>query len=243
MERNRTTAPERTIPARAVSRGHVLARCNSQLGEQTASANNWQRALEAAAGDPRKLITLAQYADQNKNLEIAEAAYNRAAETAPRLRLAQDGRLRLAQASHDTKKIHAVLATCSRFGLRISPFKTTKPTRGCCFVLLLPPETRLQAAAIEKLAEKLIEREPHSLPHRTLLALARLRQERAEDALRVYSDLQVKQDEVSGSALAVHAAILAATANLENAKTEAAQLKREQLLPEEQALVESLSDS
>jgi hypothetical protein len=73
-----------------------------------------------------------------------------------------------------------------------------------------------------------------------LAPLARLRQERAEDALRVYSDLQVKQDEVSGSALAVHAAILGATANLENAKTEAAQLKREQLLPEEQALVESL---
>jgi hypothetical protein len=41
----------------------------------------------------------------------------------------------------------------------------------------------------------------------------------------------------------VHAAILAATANLENAKTEAAQLKREQLLPEEQALVESLPNS
>ena len=42
-----------------------LARCNSQLGEQTASANNWQRALEAAQGDARKLITLAQYAEQN----------------------------------------------------------------------------------------------------------------------------------------------------------------------------------
>ena len=113
-------------------------------------------------------------------------------------------------------------------------------------MLLSPPaatETRHQAAAIEKLAEKLIQREPHSLPHRTLLALALLRQERAEDALRVYSQIQVKQDEVSGSALAVHAAILAATANLENAKTEAAQLKREQLLPEEQALVKSLLDS
>jgi hypothetical protein len=103
-------------------------------------------------------------------------------------------------------------------------------------LLLCPPaapETKHQAAAIEKLAEKLIEREPHSLPHRTFLALALLRQERAEDALRVYSQLQVKQDVVSGSALAVHAAILAATANLENAKTEAAQLKRDQLLPEE----------
>ena len=48
-----------------------------------------------------------------------------------------------------------------------------------------------------------------------------------------------KQDEASGSALAVHAAIFAAT-NLENGKTEATQLKREQLLPEEQALVKSL---
>jgi hypothetical protein len=41
----------------------------------------------------------------------------------------------------------------------------------------------------------------------------------------------------------VHAAILPATANLENAKTEAAQIKREHLFPEEQALVESLLDS
>ena len=65
-----------------------LARCNSQLGEQTASANNWQRALEAAAGDARKLITLAQYAEQNNNTEIAEAAYNGAAAAAPKLRMA-----------------------------------------------------------------------------------------------------------------------------------------------------------
>ena len=65
-----------------------LARCNSQLGEQTASANNWQRALEAAQGDARKLITLAQYAEQNNNTEIAEAAYNGAAAAAPKLRMA-----------------------------------------------------------------------------------------------------------------------------------------------------------
>ena len=65
-----------------------LARCNSQLSEQTASANNWQRALEAAQGDARKLITLAQYAEQNKEAEIAEAAYNGAAAAAPKLRMA-----------------------------------------------------------------------------------------------------------------------------------------------------------
>ena len=75
-------------------------------------------------------------------------------------------------------------------------------------LLLCPPaamETKRQAATIEKLAEKLIQREPQSLPHRTLLALALLRQERAEDALRVYSQLQVGGIlQVSGSALAVH---------------------------------------
>ena len=220
-----------------------LARCNSQLGEQTASANNWQRALEAAQSDARKLITLAQYAEQNKEAEIAEVAYNNAATITPRLRLAWDGRLRLAQASRDTKKIHAVLA--NMLALWPDDF-AIQNDEAYVRLLLSPPaatETRRQAAAIEKLAEKLIQREPHSLPHRTLLALALLRQERAEDALRVYSQIQVKQDEVSGSALAVHAAILAATANLENAKTEAAQLKREQLLPEEQALVKSLLDS
>ena len=219
-----------------------LARCNSQLGEQTASENNWQRALEAAQGDARKLITLAQYAEQNKETEIAEVAYNNAAAITPRLRLAWDGRLRLAQASRDTKKIHAVLANM----LALWPDDLAiQNDEAYSRLLLCPPaapETKSQAAAIEKLAEKLIQREPQSLPHRTLLALALLRQERAEDALRVYSQLQVKQDAVSGSALAVHAAILAATANLENAKTEAAQLKREQLLPEEQALVKSLLD-
>jgi hypothetical protein len=66
-----------------------LARCNNQLGEQTASENNWQRALEAAQGDARKLITLAQYAEQNKEAEIAEVAYNNAcgdnAPVAPRM--------------------------------------------------------------------------------------------------------------------------------------------------------------
>ena len=220
-----------------------LARCNSQLGEQTASANNWQRALEAAQGDARKLITLAQYAEQNKEAEIAEVAYNNAAAITPRLRLAWDGRLRLAQASRDTKRIHAVLANM----LALWPDDLAiQNDEAYTRLLLCPPatpETKSQAAAIEKLAEKLIQREPQSLPHRTLLALALLRQERAEDALRVYSQLQVKQDAVSGSALAVHAAILAATANLENAKTEAAQLKRDQLLPEEQALVESLPGS
>src|SRR5438270_4104349 len=87
-----------------------LARCNAQLGEKTAAENNWQRALEAAAGDPGKLLSLGDYAEKNGIVDVAKSAYESAAEQSPKLRFAQQGRLRIAQRSGDTKKIHAVLA-------------------------------------------------------------------------------------------------------------------------------------
>src|SRR5207302_6469585 len=87
-----------------------LARCNAQLGEKTAGENNWQRALEAAAGDPGKLITLGEYAEKNGLVDVAQSAFDNAAQQSPKLRVAQQGRLRLAQATGDTNKIHAVLA-------------------------------------------------------------------------------------------------------------------------------------
>src|SRR5438552_3202060 len=89
---------------------HWPKRCNAQLGEKAAAENNWQRALEAAAGDPGKLITLGDYAEKNGIVDVAQSAFDNAAIQSPKLRLAQQGRLRLAQRSSDTGKIHAVLA-------------------------------------------------------------------------------------------------------------------------------------
>src|SRR5207302_4978895 len=91
-----------------------LARCNAQLGEKTSAENNWKRALEVAGGDPGKLITLADYAEKNGIVDVAESAFNAAAVEAPKLRVAQQGRLRIAQRSGDTKKIHGVLADMLR---------------------------------------------------------------------------------------------------------------------------------
>src|SRR5205814_3960607 len=87
-----------------------LARCNAQLGEKTAAENNWQRALEAAAGDPGKLISVGEYAEKNGIVDVAKSAFENAAQQSPRLRFAQQGRLRMAQRTGDTKKIHDVLA-------------------------------------------------------------------------------------------------------------------------------------
>ena len=93
---------------------------------------------------------------------------------------------------------------------------------------------------IEQLAKKLVERNPRSLPHRTLLALARLWQNRAAEALDVYANIQVAPNALTPSALAVHVAVLAANGRADDAKTEATQIKVDNLLPEEKALIQNL---
>ena len=99
-----------TFPLDPVIEFMYLARCNQQLGEVMAGENNWRRALEAAAGDPQKLLTLADYAEKNGAIGIADTAYNTIARENPGVRAAQQGRLRLAQQKRDTRLIHGILA-------------------------------------------------------------------------------------------------------------------------------------
>lgn len=256
------------FPLDPVIQRMYLARCNAQLGEKTAADNNWQRALEAAGADVQKLLTLADYAENNGALETAGAAYETAASAMPKLRTAQQGRLRIAQTSRDTKKIHAVLADM----LKTWPNDTAiQNDEAYTRLLLLPndhegtsnlalsgaervpskdnpnsPEhvpaesVSSELMAIEKLAENLVHREPASLPHRTLLALARLKQGRPIAALDAYAHIQTTPSALSPSALAVHAAILAAADRRDEAQREIAQAPLEKLLPEEQAVIANL---
>ena len=240
-------------PLEPVVQRMYLARCNAQLGEKTAAENNWKRALEAAGGDPGKLMTLAEYAEKNGIRDVADSAYEAAVAASPKLRAAQQGRLRIAQASGDTQKIHGVLADMLAIWPNDPAIQNDEAyTRLLILVGSQQSEVRGQTAdkepitgnpeliTISALAENLLQREPASLPHRTLLALARLRQNRAADALDVYANIQVSPRALTSSALAVHAAVLAANGKMDDAITEVKQIKREQLLPEEQALISDL---
>jgi len=103
---------------------------------------------------------------------------------------------------------------------------------------LQAPNSELdQLAAI---AAKLVERNPRSLPHRTFLALARLKQNRAADALAVYDNVVVAPSALTPSVLAIHAVVLAANHRDEEAQAEARQVKLDNLLPEEKALLDGL---
>jgi len=234
------------FPIDAVIQRMYLARCNAQLGQKAAAENNWQRALEAAGNDLQKLATLGNYAEKNGALSVAAAAYDSAATTAPRLRAVQAGRLRVAQALRDTKKMHAVLAEMlglwpndtaiqndeayTRLLLLLDSQASQRSEVGDQKSAMTPDE---ELAAIEKLAEKLVTREPTSLPHRTLLALSRLKQHRPFAALDAYTNIQVAPNALSPSALAVHAAVLFGNGNRDDALKEIAQVPLDRLLPEE----------
>ena len=231
------------FPLDQVVQKMYLARCNAQLGEKAASENNWQRAFEAARGDPTKLLMLANYAEKNGALDTASAAYDEAATEAPKLRAAHQGRLRLVQATNDVKKIHDVLAEM----LTIWPNDpSVQNDEAYTRLLLLGLEQsqveglKEKVESIEQLAAKLVEREPRSLPHRTLLALARLKLGKFSDAMDAYSNIQVSRGALTPSALAVHAAVLAANGHAGDAATEVRDIDPKRLLPEEAALIAAL---
>ncbi len=247
-----------TFPLDPVVQKMYLARTNAQLGEKAASENNWQRALETAHGDPQKLMMLASYAEKNGALEVARAAYDEAAATSPRLRAAHQGRLRLAQGTGETRKIHGVLAEMlanwpndpavqndeayTRLLLMSGPrpVEAAVPAAGSSPSAGGTPATTEEIEKIEQLAAQLVQREPTSLPHRTLLALARLRLGKFSDAMNAYGEIQVAPGALTPSALAVHAAVLAANGRSEDAATEMRAVDRKRLLPEEAALVEGI---
>jgi hypothetical protein len=222
------------FPIDAVVQRMYLARCNAQLGQKAASENNWQRALESAGNDLQKLATLANYAEKNGALGVAATAYESAAALGPRLRALQAGRLRVAQAMRDTKKMHAILTEMlAAWPNDIAIQNDEAYTR----LLLLPDEPRSQDEfeKIEKLAEELMRREPTSLPHRTLLALARLRQHRPLAALDAYGNIALAPNSLSPSAVAVHSAVLFANGQRTDAIKDMALVPVDRLLPEEEA--------
>jgi len=225
--------------------------------------------INLAGGDPGKLLTLADYAEKNGNLVVAQSAFETAATESPKVRPAQQGRLRMAQASRDTKKIHDILAEMLRLwpndsavqndeaytrllllgsNSRYDEARMTNDQKSLGGTDSVPSEEKLSTlnqqpstlSEIEQIAEKLVQREPASMPHRTLLALARLRQNRGAEALDVYSNIQVRPNALTPSALAVHAAVLAANGRTDDARAEAEQIKREQLVPEEETLISDL---
>src|SRR5438045_1756148 len=84
-----------------------LARCFAQQGQENGAENNWQRALEDAAGDLNKLLTLGEYAEKNGAERVATTAFDAAVVANPKSRQAREGRLGIVYSGSDTQKVAA----------------------------------------------------------------------------------------------------------------------------------------
>jgi hypothetical protein len=211
-----------------------LAVAQTHLGSAIAATNEWQRALELA-NTSEKLIALARYAEQNSANEIADAAYAGAIKIASKNRDAYSGRLRLALAAGKTADAQTITAEITQ----LWPDDAAARNQNAYLRLLLGASGE-QAEAAEREADVLVKKEPQNWLARATLGLARLRLGRNKDALTAFRGIKATGNEPPG-ALAVRAAILAVNGHEEGARNDALLLGAKPLLPEERALIASLS--
>ena len=227
------------FPLPAVVQKMYLARCNEKLGERVAAENNWLRALEAAENNPQDLHTVAEYAEKNGNLALAARAYASLASIAPKAKIAYVGQLRVARAMRDTRMAHSILERMVELWPTDTGFLSNEAYLRLLLVSPDDPSAGSVARGAEELAQKLTAKEPNSLTHRSLLALARLRQDRARDALEAFGDIRPELLALSASAAALRAIALAKAGRPDEATTQAQAIRRSSLTPEEQSLLDS----
>ena len=227
-------------PLDPVIQNMYLALCYSKENQQISADNDWQRAIENAAGDLTKLLMLGAFAERNNVGSVAETAYNAAVAVQPKSLDAQLGRLRSVRATNDTRKINSLVEDL----LKIWPNDQNLQNDAIYLsLLLLPADTKPDSPELKSMqvtAEKLVGEQPNSFPHRTVLALALLKQNQPYTALAVYRNLAVAQSAVTPATIAIHAAVLNAAGQTSEAKAEAAKVPREKLLPEERELIKAL---
>ena len=159
-----------------------LAVAQAHLGSATGATNEWQRALEAA-NTPEKLLTLANYAEQNSANDIADAAYAGAIKIAPKNREAYAGRLRLALAAGHTAQAQTIAAEIAQ----LWPDDAAARKQDAYLRLLLGASGDVAEAA-ERDAEVLVRKEPRNWSARATLGLACLRLGRNKEALAAFRD-------------------------------------------------------
>jgi Tfp pilus assembly protein PilF len=222
------------FPIDLVLQHMYLATARSHLGETTGTTNEWQRALESAANNADKLMTLATYAEQNHASDIADAAYAEIIKGTPRNRTAYAGRLRLAEKAGRTADAQKLAAEI----VKLWPDAAAARNEDAYLRLLLGASDGAAEAA-EREAQVLVAQEPLNWAARATLGLARLRLGKKQEALAVFRNIRATGSEPPG-ALAVRAAILAVTGYEEGARGDARNLGAEHLLPEERALIAPL---
>ncbi len=209
-----------------------LAVVEAKLGESSAAANEWLRAL-GSADAPQELVSLADYAEKNGALDIAEGAYARLIAKQPGLRSAYASRLRLTEVRGDTAQAQNLAAEIVQLWPDDSAARLHE-----AYLRLLRGAPPAEVKEVERESESFSDHNPRSLGASMTLALARLKQDKPAAALAAVANSDSAKN--AETPLVVRAAALAANGWKDQARAEAKKLTAVSLLPEERALIAPL---
>jgi hypothetical protein len=213
-----------------------LAVVRSRLAEAAATVNEWERAVDAA-DTVQSLLALAEYAEKNGRLDVAEAAYAQTIRKQPELRSSYAARLRLLEAMGQTGNAHQLALEMAQ----VWPDDVGTHFHEI-YLRLLQGASASEVKAAEKEAEASISKNPWDGIARSTLALARLKLGRAAAALEVLSD---PNTDIPASSISwpVYVAALAANGWKDKAREEALKITAVTILPEERALFAPLLET
>lgn len=206
-------------------------RCALELKEDRSIPLRFEQALTAAKNDPAKLWFLFQYLEK-----LGLNAYARSILQSLR-KVVEDPRpvllahLRLAEREDDLEKLLSIMKEMAE----LHP-SDLEPQNDLAYLKLL---ARRDVHASLEIAERLVATNPDWLAFRTTLALAYLRT-KPQAAAAVYRGLKVEWSKVPPAWKAIHAASIAASGSLEEARKVVLGIPTSLLRKEELALIRSL---
>lgn len=218
------------FPIQPMLQHMYLAAARAKLGENAGATNEWQRALDLA-DSPEKLFALGNYAERYDAIAIADSAYARALQSAPKMRPAYAARLRLTEQRAQTAEAQKIAAEI----VRVWPDDSAAQEEDAYLRLLLGASPA-EVETAEREAQTFVAQNPADWNARKLLGLARLRLGKTAAALQAFSGVRATGAEPPG-ALAVRAAALDANGWKDGARNDARNLAAANLLPEERALL------
>ena len=208
------------------------ARCQAELRNPALAELTWREALRAAERNAEQSSWLALYAEKCGEPETAKKALRSLIGAVEHPRPAFRELARLTEQSGTTVELRDLLVEMNRRW----PKEPALQNDLAYLNLLLNTEL----AASWRMADTLSKQFPESLPFRTTLALALLRQRDAANALQVLTARRIDWTQALPNQRAIFAAVLAANGSAMDARQLLGNLRVEQLRPEESELVATL---
>ncbi len=208
------------------------ARVAQEMREFPMAQVRWKQAAAKAAGDPSKLEFLGNFAEKSGNRAVAMEAYRAMIKYPGAAVPGYLGLIRLAEKDGDTSQLRDIIGELAR-----QLPKDPAPKNDFAYLNLL---LRDQTDRSLKSAQELVAAVPERVAYRTTLALAFLRKNQPQDALRAYDGVPINWSTALPGWQAVWAAVLNANGNSDEARRIAALTDWNRLKPEERDLIRTL---